>query len=264
MGNKMEKIMEAVVTTYEKYVGSSWHMVLLAVAAVFILFFAKEKKYKIIFSGYVILFGIIYLCPFTAWIIIKTFIGRTVYWRMFWSLPSALIIAYGCSCLLGRIPAGWVKALTAIACVVCISVTGKIVVNMDIYDSNTNRFKLPAAVPGICELIKSDAQQQGLEVVKVVACNSLVSYIRQYDASILMPYGRNALRQEGLSTNEAELFELFNQEETNYERLNILMTEEECNYFIVSDTAGIKDKYLAKGYQPVGEIEVYTIFRTVQ
>jgi len=260
----MEKIMETVVATYEKYVSSSWHMILLAVAVVLILFFAKEKKHKIIFSGYVILFGIIYLCPLTAWIIIKVFIGKSVYWRMFWSLPSALIIAYGFCCLLGRIPARWVKTLIAIACVACISVTGKFVVNEDTYDGNTNRFKLPAAVPEICELIKSDARQQGLEEVKVVACNSLVSYIRQYDASILMPYGRNALRHEGLSPNEAELFGLFNLEETNYERLNTLMTEEECNYFIVSDTTQSRDNYLAKGYQPVGEVEVYTIFRTAQ
>lgn len=260
----MEKIMETAAATYEKYAGSSWHMILLAVAVVLILFLAKEKKHKIIFSGYVILFGIIYLCPFTAWIIIKIFIGKSVYWRMFWSLPSVLIIAYGFSCLLVRIPSKWAKALAVIACVSCISVTGKFVVSTDTYVSNTNRFKLPAAVPVLCELIKSDAREQEVEVVKVVACNSLLSYIRQYDASILMPYGRNALRQEGLSANEAELFVLFNQEEKNYERLNILMEEEECNYFIVSDTTESRDEYLAKRYQSIGQVEEYTVFRTAQ
>ena len=53
------------------YNGKGWHVALFVLALVFLWLGTKEKEHKKLFTGYSILFVILYFCPVTAKIIMK-------------------------------------------------------------------------------------------------------------------------------------------------------------------------------------------------
>lgn len=76
------------------YNGKGWHVALFVLALVFLWLGTKEKEHKKLFTGYSILFAILYFCPVTAKIIMKYCVEEQVYWRMLWLLPIPLVLAY--------------------------------------------------------------------------------------------------------------------------------------------------------------------------
>lgn len=260
----MDGMLKVAENTYRNYVGNSdsAHMLLMIAALVLILIFAKEVKYKIVFSGYLLLFAIVYWCPFTAWIIGGKMIGKSVYWRMFWALPAALITAYGLVCFIEKFPKRWIKVLLLLLCVAGIGATGTQVFSKENYSPYVNQYKLPIGIPEACELVLTDAKDQGIEKIKAVPGNQVLCYIRQYDASIYMPYGRNVLRDEAVTEAEKEIFTLVGGATPNYQRLHELMEAEVCNYLILSDLSEeIKSGYLASGFELVGDAANHTVMR---
>lgn len=77
---------------YDNYNGTGMHMALFFTAVLYLLLQKKDEK-RYVFLGYTLLFFIICFFPLTAKIIIAC-IGKTVYWRMFWLLPTVVITAY--------------------------------------------------------------------------------------------------------------------------------------------------------------------------
>ena len=53
------------------YNGKGWHVALFVLALVFLWLGTKEKEHKKLFTGYSILFAILYFCPVTAKSIMK-------------------------------------------------------------------------------------------------------------------------------------------------------------------------------------------------
>lgn len=117
----MQKTWTTVLEMFEKYTNGSWHIILLAVALLYLLLTIKKKKENVIFIVFSLLFAGLYLCPYTADLIMKNFIGRSVYWRMFWILPSILIIAYAGALFISRFRA---KGIQAVLLAVMVTVIG--------------------------------------------------------------------------------------------------------------------------------------------
>lgn len=257
----MEKNLETVINMFEKYTGSGLHVYLLAGALVFLLFFLKNNKIKVILWVYTLLFVFIYACPFTAGIIIKFFIGRSVYWRMFWVLPSVVITAFAFAYLLERLSYRWMKAVVFCSLCVAIAVTGTFVFAEHNYNEEANRFKLPVEVPTVCHVIDEDAQDIGR--VKVVVPNDLLCYIRQYDASFYMPYGRNAMRGENLTKNEQDLFGQMNAQNPDYAFLDSLLNEEGCTHLVWKGDEAYDAPFEALGYRLVNTVDQFRIYRIV-
>lgn len=76
------------------YIGSGWHYLLFAAALLFLILKHDDKENRKWLVGYTLLFAAVYICPLTARIIMKYCIGGFVYWRMFWILPTSVILAY--------------------------------------------------------------------------------------------------------------------------------------------------------------------------
>lgn len=76
------------------YIGSGWHYLLFAAALLFLILKRDDKENRKWLVGYTLLFAAVYICPLTARIIMKYCIGGFVYWRMFWILPTSVIVAY--------------------------------------------------------------------------------------------------------------------------------------------------------------------------
>lgn len=259
----MERNLKTALNMYEKYVGNGLHLFLLAGALIVLLFFRKSNKAKIVFWLYTVLFTVIYACPLTAGVIIKFFIGRSVYWRMFWALPSVLITAFAFVCVLEQLSRKWLRAVVFAVLAITIGVTGSFVLTGHNFTQASNIYKLPWEVPYVCEAISKDAKEQNVEKIKVVVPNDLLCYIRQYDAGFYMPYGRNALRSSKLADNIKDLLGEMNAENPDYAYLDNLLNEEGCSYLVWKGNADYDIPFGELGYQFIESVSEYRVYRIV-
>ena len=123
--------------------------------------------------------------PVSAWILQKC-IGAEVYWRVLWVVPVVPLLAYAGTRLV-RMP----KKKIAQAAVLAIMLGVTAVSGKSIYEGNYSRVhnyqQVPDEVAHICNLINA---HRGDGDALLATDNNLSPYIRVYDASIRMPYGR--------------------------------------------------------------------------
>ena len=133
-----------------------------------------------------------FICPLTARIIMKYCIGGFVYWRMFWILPTSVIVAYVAVSVCTAGKKNDSGCMCSILLMALIIVTGKnpYVGGQAIYQKAVNMQKLPADACQISELIAA-TRAEG-ETALAVMPEDLVGYVRQYDASIRLLYGRRS------------------------------------------------------------------------
>ena len=174
------------------YIGSGWHYLLFAAALLFLILKRDDKENRKWLVGYTLLFAAVYICPLTARIIMKYCIGGFVYWRMFWILPTSVIVAYVAVSVCTAGKKKTVQAVCASLLMALIIVTGKnpYVGGQAIYQKAVNMQKLPADACQISSLIAA-ARTEG-ETALAVMPEDLVGYVRQYDASIRLLYGRRS------------------------------------------------------------------------
>jgi len=241
------------------YWASGWYVLLFALALIYILICVKEKKVKKTFGWYSSLFVAVYLFPVTSKII-TSFIGQSVYWRMFWLLPTSVIMAFAFTHLYEKVSVKWHKAIVALTVALAVGIGGSwMYTNVD-FEKPPNWHKVPVAVPAICEEIQSDAKEQGLEP-RAVVVNSLLSEMRQYDAGIKMIYGRNAMRGQ-VSKRRMSVYEQMQQEIPNYRKLTRRLKQLECNYVVWTGSEESFAGFEENGFRLVGQADRYKIYAT--
>lgn len=236
-------------------------MLLFMAALIFLAIFAKKNRklqYVWMHYSYFVLF--IMLFPVTAIIIMDYCIGEEVYWRMFWILPIPFVIAIA-AVEVSNIRVARIKQIVVrllLLGIICFS--GKYVYDEDTIVQAQNMEKLPDEAEEVCNMISADALENQVGQKKAVVPAELLSYIRQYDATIQMPYGRNAIKEEYLPDNCQKIYDLMQEEKKDYFSLSGLLKEEVCNYLVLdkSDASSKMDKY---GYYQVAQTDKYVIFR---
>lgn len=246
---------------YEQYSGTGLHMVLfwlclfaLSVGAVK----HKNKKNKILIFISLGVF-ILFACPLTARFIIQYCIEEETYWRLLWLLPVPLVTAYAITEGIWhvKLKKPWMRRILACVCAVAVILTGSFVLSREQFSWPVGAEKLPEPVMEVCKAIDEAAlQNQDLEKC-VLAEDTLVSYLRQYDGSMKMPYGRIVMR--GLK--KKRLHKVLNNPECNYKLLTNLARKNGCNYLVLY-TARFYDSQVPEGTcMYIAQIGEYTIYR---
>lgn len=259
----MQKTWDTIVAMYEQYAADSWYLYLLGAALLFLLITCRKRKTNGVWLIAAVLFAVLYLWPVTAGIIMKNFIGRSVYWRMLWVLPAVLIIAFAGASFLGMFKKKWLQNLLCVFLAAAVILGGTCMYFQGNYSAGENLYKLPSATVPLCDMISEDAQANGIDQVKVLVPNQLLCYIRQYEASFLMPYGRNAFKYEDLTQNQAGLFsQMSSEDEADPETLNMLLENEKCNYFVWDrQDEARRMEFADYGYVTVGDVDEYRVYR---
>lgn len=238
--------------------GSGMHMALFFAALLYLIAVKREEEEgdRKLIVGYSILFAILYLCPVTAYIIMEYCIGTSVYWRMFWLLPTIIVTSYVfVKWLFSTRGRGQFALFFAVAAVVIV-VTGAPVYTQENFSAAENAYKIPQNAIDICELIEQD---RGEGTAKVTVPNELLCYIRQYDASIRMPYGRNALTGQRLGERRTQIYEMMTSGNIDWERMIQLLKDEKSNYFVYPAGIGVEELE-SGGYTLIGDVNGYSIY----
>lgn len=256
----IKDVLQTAFQSYRTFFGSGIYLALFVAALIYLLVKEEEisiKKFLLVFFA---VFGVVYVCPATAYVIMEYCIGESVYWRMFWILPLTVMIAYILTKEIYEPKEGWKKCVMAIGVVLLITQSGSLLYH-GTFGERQNGYKLYLDVVLICDAIEEDAKEQGIEKAGLIAANELISQIRQYDAGIRMPYGRNALKNENMSKRAGSIFSIMCNGELNAQALAENAREGGYQYLAYPKEL-YREEILGAGYvliAPAGSFDVYRL-----
>lgn len=167
---------------FKLYTGLKLLLVLTALAWIYLLFCERDKRVRILLVYAPLIIIILFLFPLSR----KAFVGAGLdgetYYRILWTIPMGVITAYGaCKLFAGHKRIGLV--VTAVLVILC----GSCVYKSEYISKAENLYHIPDTVIKICDRISPENPNMR---VSAVMPPELIHFVRQYDASINMPYGR--------------------------------------------------------------------------
>lgn len=258
----MTTIMSMLTLVWDKYVsfeGTGAHVILFLASLLVLVFLLQGQKNRTdwYLAAYSLIALVIFACPVSAYVITRFGIGQDVYWRMLWLFPITLLIAYVCSIGIGSIGNRKVaKALCLAGCCGLIMLSGKSMFCEEIYQKAENTAHISQGVVDVCEALQEDAAGHGGTEIKGVFDPSLACYIRQYDGTIKMSFGRNVMRGE----IHSDVYDALLSEETSAEELMDVCRQDDCNYLVLAAGNRFHDGLLAAGCREIPLQSGYTIY----
>lgn len=239
------------------YIGSGWHYLLFAAALLFLILKRDDKENRKWLVWYTLLFAAVYICPLTARIIMKYCIGGFVYWRMFWILPTSVIVAYVAVSVCTAGKKKTVQAVCASLLMALIIVTGKnpYVGGQAIYQKAVNMQKLPADACQISNLIAA-TRAEG-ETALAVMPEDLVGYVRQYDASIRLLYGRRSKSEKPVRKIRRQM----RKEQPKIKKLIRRIRQQGVNYLVFLADEQQDAKIQRNGFEKIGKVGGYSVYK---
>lgn len=236
------------VTTFEKFMGNGLITIFYLAVVVYLFFEEKRKPFRIMFVYTPILLLIIYFNPVFAGFFYDA-VGEEIYYRILWLLPMSVEIGYGIVTIAAKLQAGKRRMFLAL-CVVLIATGGSMIYKNVFYEKADNIYHMPQEVVDICD----DIRVEGRELM-VAMPMEFVNFVRQYDATICMPYGREAAYYYN------DFSELLAQDEIPMEEAIEKARACGCHYMILADSKTVLGDYEAMGYEYYKTIDGYKIFK---
>lgn len=243
---------------YNMYFADGKYLLIYLLAMVLLFVVENDKKNRRFFLIQFGLVNFIYWCPITAHIIAVYCIEYLTYWRMFWLLPSTVLIAYVFVKITQQAKNKFHKKLIA-GCLVLLIVGQGDYLYDDQFVMAQNRLKIEQEVIDISNIISNDAIMHGIERRGVIVPDVFMFQLKQYDGVVRMPYGRNILRGMGREGLAKEIYETINAEELNILKIRNLGIEGNYHYLVYDNSVPI-NQFEEVGYRLVNWIEGYNIY----
>lgn len=230
----------------------AWIFPLLLIVLVFIFWKEKDDMRRLLLGVLPLLFLFIYWCPLTGMLFMKL-LGENVYWRILWLILLAVLIPYGFCLVISKLK-GWMRQVVFLVGVAVIVLCGTPLFKSEEFQASTNDYKIPQNVVAVCDLLPGN--------VHALVSNRLMPYIRLYDPSITLEFGRNALAYNGIEnpTGNQILYAEAQKEEIDVPVLAPLAKEEGCTFLVFSNSRTYSDDWEVYGYKEYGHTDEFTIF----
>lgn len=251
----MKYLFDICVYNWNQYWGDGLILILLAGAAAFVLIRERRNRAAMLLLGCLLISAGLFFFPVSAGVI-RRVIGRGVYWRVLWLIPMIPLIAFGLSSLV--VSAKW-KALRIILAglaAAAVIVTGSNVFSVENYQQFSNPEQVPDEVAEIGRKLQEHAD--GREIL-VAADDYVATYLRVYDPSIKMIYGRDY--QGAASRKDKLIYRYINVwPDTDYVRLCKLAVYNRLDYIVMKKPSEEGKRILAKGrFRIVSRVRNYVI-----
>lgn len=197
MGDKktMSEVVRTTLSIYKAYGGGSM-MTVFAVAAMVYLWITEEKKeIKLLFVYLTATIGALFFFPLFAYAAMHFFLDSGVYYRLLWLIPMGMIVSYAAVKAVSQIELKRKRVLTGILLALFMMQSGSLIYRNAMVTRAENLYHLPASVLAVADVMHVEGRD-----VKAVVPGEMLQFIRQYDVSIQLAYGREAL-VDGWSSN---------------------------------------------------------------
>lgn len=253
----MLHLFDICVQNWNLYWGSKWILLLLAACILFLLTRERKNTAAMLTLGSLLILISVYFFPFSASVIRRS-IGKRVLWRVLWVIPLFPLLALGLTSMVRSAKWKVVRILIAAAGCAAIIATGQNALSTENYRKLSNEEQIPDVVVSIGQQIQS--RSDGREVL-VAADDYVASYLRIYDPSIKMIYGR--YHSGALSNNAIWIYKYINTwPYTDYRRLRRRARLEGLDFIIMQEPSEEGREILSRGgYQVVSAAGDYVILQ---
>lgn len=249
----MQEFLEIAKTDFSDTFAGAWMFPLLLAGIVVILFLEKDRRKKLLLGVLPLVMLFFYWCPATGMLFMKL-LGENVYWRILWLIPLAVVIPYAVCVLINRWN-GILRYVGFAAGVAVIVLCGSFVLGSDEFEPATNVYKLPQYVVDVAELLPDN--------IHAMVSNRLMPYLRQYNPSITLEYGRNALSYNGVEdadTPNMILYQEAQKSEIDLSVLGPLAREAGCTFLVFSANRTYIGNWEDYGYREYGSTADFVIY----
>ncbi len=182
---------EAIRTTldiYRNYEGTGCLLFLVSIAVVYLWMFEEKKEIRTILVY--VPFGIIVLFffPLFSYISMRYFLDDQVYYRLLWLIPMGLLACYGIVKVISRLNVRKKRIMVGTLLGLFLLGSGNLIYANDAVTITKNLYHLPPEDIAVADVMHVDGRD-----VKAVVPSEMLQFIRQYDASIKLAYGREEL-----------------------------------------------------------------------
>ncbi len=256
----MSNIWKIVVESYQQYSGNHAFTVLFFLAVIWMIADRRERDARIHLAWPMLLIGGIIICPVSAYVIMKL-IGQDVYFRTGWMIPLAIPVSYCAVRVIYRLPKKALRGAAALLFSAGIIWAGTFGLGNDNFSPRENIFKIPNEAIWISDVIAADAEEQGW-TARAVVPDEILCYVRQYDASIHLLYGRNLLMNEVLVQELYDMRNALYNIASSAETLVEGMNRYRCNYVVIPYAdEELEGRLTPLGLELVSEVAGYSVFR---
>ena len=164
----------------------------------------KNKTMRLLFVYAPVITMVLFVCPLSYKAYELTRLDMDTYYRILWTVPMGIITVYGMVKLIGENQK--TRIIGAIVCVLLIALCGKYVYKSPHLYRSENVYAIPSDTISVVDSLREyDSHQR----ITVLFPSVLTLYVRQYDADIRMPYGREVFDVRKDYTHPVyEVFEL--------------------------------------------------------
>ncbi len=170
---------------FKLYTGLKPLLLLTAAMWIYLLIKEKDKIVRLMFLYAPLMILLLFLCPISRKAFVAAGLDGETYYRIIWTIPMGIITAYGACSLFAKH-----KRVGLILTAAFIMLGGSLVYKSSYITKAENLYHIPDAVIKVCDLIAPEDEDGR---VTAVMPPELIHFVRQYDARINMPYGREML-----------------------------------------------------------------------
>ena len=234
------------------FAGEGMILTLFFLSVLWLLVTEKRKEIRIVFVYMPVTVLAIFLFPLTAKIM-YVFMGEEIYYRLLWLWPMVPTVAYA-TVQLWKAVKEQSRMLVVLAIVLIIMLSGKLMYTSPYYSVAENVYHVPQSVVDICDAIRVDGRE-----VMALFPKELVQYVRQYDATVCMPFGRGSLIDNWGVRDE--MYYAMEAETINVEKVATLSKERLCHYVIVHCEDSLDGEFEQFDYELIGTYDGYLVYK---
>ena len=254
IGGTMQSVRDA----YYTYCGVSTNLTLLYLALFYLLCSLRQKtdseKQDRFFLWLTALLTVVIIFPVTAWIIMKYCVESAVYRRMFWMIPVPLLVGYVGAKVVSGENTRWRKIFVGALLTIIIAATGVSLYTPEKFTKAGNAYKLYPWIPEVCDAIEADAAENGIDDIGAITIDDFAVQLRQYDAAIRMPYGRNAFRGETLSKLGTKIYQAMHKESMDVRTISFYAKQGNYQYLVCRTDKSMLQDFYDVGYELAAEV----------
>ncbi len=244
----MGELKEFFTTILQTYWGNGVYQYWLLFAIVSILFLERDKTKKLTYGIYSLLVLLIIFSPISIKVIELFFAEKyTIQYfvRLFTEIPIMCVLAYGLAVLLKQ-SAGRNKLLLVTALGFAIVIGGNgLYYSVEWMQKSTNLTKISDDVIDICNYLHNDD-----DIIEVAVPRDIASYVRQIDASLVMPYGRYGPSWTDLLTSD----------EPDAQAILEKTRSNGCDYVVVVNSNKMKEAFAERNLNPECVTNDYLVY----
>ena len=241
---------------FQNYVGfhqNKFLFVIYLVLLLYLWFAEKKKSCRVIFVYAPTLLLFCFFNPLFRKGFVALLDDAEIYYRLLWLLQMGIVTAYGAVKLFGRFRKTGLVIVSA-AIIVC----GSFVYSSEHITKAQNAYHLPEEAVTVAELIKPAEGR-----VMALFPADLIYYIRQYETSINMPYGREMLIARWDYYND--MYEAMEKAEVIQTETFVELTRTYgCQYVVLKKDRALQEPLTDFGFILYAQTDNYLIYRDTE